>query len=177
MRLLSVFAVGFLSCGASSSSSSGGGLPPVTFAGSTDYECPGIGNVVTGDFDGDGSVDIAVGGSEGQACVLFNQGGGTFGAPLIVNALATTGPASGVAAFLVDADVNGDGRDDLLIGSFGGVYLALGQAGQTFTAPVSLNAGCSSSHEFSLGDFQANGILDVANEDNDGNVQYQTAVS
>jgi hypothetical protein len=74
MRLLSLFAAGLLSCGASSSSSSDEGLPPVTFAGSTDYECPGFGNVVTGDFDGDGNVDIAVGGAEGQGVRLDLSG-------------------------------------------------------------------------------------------------------
>jgi hypothetical protein len=57
-RCLTLTAACLLSCGSSASSPSG--RAQLTLASSADYGCPGTGNVMTGDFDGDGQVDIAL---------------------------------------------------------------------------------------------------------------------
>src|SRR5580693_6907010 len=71
----------WLACGASVAPLASS-APSVAFSNPTDYGCPAVGNIATGDIDGDGHSDIATGGPEGGACILFNQGDGTFGAPV-----------------------------------------------------------------------------------------------
>jgi hypothetical protein len=149
-----------LSCGGSSGGP-GTHAPPVTFAASTDYACQGEGTLATGDFDRDGAIDVAVGGQEGQVCVLYNEGDGSFAAPLVVEVndpLATGGTERG--SFVEATDINGDGRADLLIGSYGGVYVSLSEPDRTFAPAVHL--GAASGHGFIVGDFSGDGVPDVA---------------
>src|SRR5262249_40424986 len=66
--------------------------------------------VVTGDFNGDGVPDLAVtqqDTSSGSINVLLGNGNGTFKPPVTY----TAGTAPG---FLLAADLNGDGRPDLI---------------------------------------------------------------
>ena len=94
-----------------------------------------------------------------QACVLFNQGNGTFGQPILVAVEQTlAGTVTGIEATVIAADANGDGRADLFIGSFASVYLAYGQADRTFGPPM-YEGDASSNNGFILGQFQGDGTF------------------
>lgn len=88
--------------------------------------------VVTGDFNGDGKLDIVECG-QGEVTVLLGNGDGTF----------TPGPMSSVpdmdTGFFVAADMNNDGKLDLVgVPSFLGAYYAtvlLGMATVPFRLP------------------------------------------
>jgi hypothetical protein len=120
--------------------------------------------VVTGDFNGDGKLDIAECG-QGEVTVLLGNGNGTF----------TAGPSTSVPGLamgdFVAADVNNDGKLDL-IGAFctttitcqpGGstVVVLLGNGDGTFNLSYSNNIG-GYYPTVAVGDFNGDGRLDLA---------------
>ena len=114
--------------------------------------------VVTGDFDGDGDADLAVGTSafEKHLSVLLRRADGTFGAPTTYN----TGGAFSVAT----GDFNGDQDLDLAVLSFSGeVKVLLGQAGGSFGAPTTAFAvGEPVVQSLVVGDFDDDSDPDLA---------------
>jgi hypothetical protein len=83
-----------------------------------------ITGAVTGDFDGDGKPDIAVLFSEKGPTsidVFYGDGAGHLGSPYV-----TTDPNGYEDAYLVVADVNNDGRSDLISSAF--IYGASGSS-------------------------------------------------
>ena len=94
-------------------------------------------SVATGDFNGDGNSDIAVGDAGGAVRVIPGVGDGTFGAPL---APAATG--AGTAVRIAAGDFDGNGRDDIVAApgapSTGAPTVAtlLSNAGGALAAPV-----------------------------------------
>ena len=86
---------------------------------------------MTGDFNGDGRLDLATDGS-----VLLGNGDGTF---------QPAGPVRGIGwgpTRFVAGDFNGDGRLDLAVtDADGGVSVLLGNGDGTFQAPVTFAAG------------------------------------
>lgn len=102
---------------------------------------------VVGDFSGDGHVDIVTIGKSGIA-VLENNGTGSFSAgPLVAASAATEGEDD---AFV--ADVNGDGRPDLILGgpSTASVFLNEPVASQPATS-TRRSASLSASLKLSRG--------------------------
>ena len=120
--------------------------------------------VVATDVNGDGQPDLIVVdqgmtfGPNGGVYVLLNQGGGNFGAPVFYPA-----GVNPIAASV--ADVNGDGRPDIIVGTndsnFNG-YLAifLNKGGGGFNAPalIGTEAGPSS---IAIQDFNGDGKPDL----------------
>jgi hypothetical protein len=84
--------------------------------------------MAVGDFNGDGSPDLAVSDNT-QIYVMLGNGDGTFGSP------AAYGAPSQVT-FVITADFNGDGKLDLASANFGkSVSLFLGIGDGTFQSP------------------------------------------
>ena len=118
--------------------------------------------VTSADFNGDGRRDLALVNLCCSLSIYLNQGA-TFARTDLPGALND----------IVTADVNRDGRTDLVgvAGRFdafttdqplGEVQVRLGNGNGTFQAPVSYSVGVRGSVSVAVGDFNADGRLDVA---------------
>jgi hypothetical protein len=145
-----------------------------TFAGEHDYALPGSpASLTTGDFNGDGIMDVAVGvgGSNGGGSgasgvyVLLGQRDGTLTAPVKID--SSLDPVS-----LAVRDLNGDGRTDLVIadqGFFapgggqvnGALHIYLGNADGTFTTAAAPSTSATNYSLVALGDLNGDGNPDL----------------
>jgi len=131
--------------------------------------------VVTGDFNGDGHLDLAVVNQDGFVSVLLGDGHGNFGNA--VNFAAGPSPLS-IAA----GDFNGDGHLDLAVANFvekatpGQVSVLIGNGDGTFRPPVQFAAGVVP-QAIAVGDVNGDGRPDliVAN-DGYGNIPGKVGV-
>ncbi len=100
------------------------GVLTIHYGGATPFERTAsvpnlsLGNIATGDFDGDGLVDIAAAG--GRRIAIVQQSAAGFALAGVLDAPPTTASID-VAA----GDVNGDGRADLVATVIGGVVVYL----------------------------------------------------
>jgi hypothetical protein len=131
-----------------------------TFQAAGTYD-PGAGDLVVGDFNSDGNLDLAVDDNSGIS-VLLGNGDGTFQTPYNV----VPGSSGYTGAGLATADLNGDAILDLVSGgpggftmeAFGAVYLGNGDG--TFGSPIPFMVGYQA-NEILLGDFNGDGKVDV----------------
>jgi hypothetical protein len=117
-------------------------------------------HLALGDVTGNGVLDIVVAGS--NTSVLLGNGDGTFQPPLITH----FGAALGQLADFKLADVNGDGKLDLVaVNSVGAqplLSVALGNGDGTFRYPYAFEAPGFIPSSIVTADFNGDGILDVA---------------
>jgi hypothetical protein len=128
-------------------------------------------SVVAGDFNGDGKLDLVVADScqnsrcdtVGVVTVLLGKGDGTFG----LGRKYQAGPLGTSAIFVTAGDFNRDGKLDVLavdtgINLFGDVSVLLGNGDGSFQPPVSYSVGGSTPVWAAAGDFNRDGVLDLA---------------
>ncbi|HEV2495377.1 MAG TPA: FG-GAP-like repeat-containing protein [Terriglobia bacterium] len=124
--------------------------PPVTYSF-------GGGDLVVGDFNGDGLLDLAGIESSGVT-VLLGNGNGTFSNRTDYSVAGATDQARSV----VIGDFNNDGKLDVAVAA-GGLEVAvfLGNGDGTFQAPLTFNSG-RDAFGLVVGDFNLDGKLDLA---------------
>lgn len=144
-----------------------------TFQTATAYSAGGLypQSVALADVNNDGKLDVIASSnclnsndcSSGSVSVLLGNGDGTLQAPIAY------GSGGQNAQYVAVADVNGDGKPDLLVGnvcsdsncSNGSLSVLLGNGDGTFQAAVSYNSGGESTESLSTGDVNGDGKLDV----------------
>ena len=125
----------------------------------------GASSLAAGDFNGDGRNDIVftTGGNSPTVIGLFlQQGDGSFG-PL------ATLPTYDSPAVVVAADLNGDGRTDVVVGHIGwnavGVYLQRGDGTLAAEERFESTYGNFSVDGLAVGDLNADGLPDIVSFD------------
>ncbi|MCA8915098.1 MAG: VCBS repeat-containing protein [Planctomycetes bacterium] len=120
-------------------------------------------SMATGDFNGDGWVDVALGhlgqsayGTSNRVSVYFNNGSGAYGSPLVFS-------ASDVPYALEAGDIDGDGDLDLGIGFESGTsYVRTNPGNGQFSGSINL---VGTSHSMAFADVDGDGDLDVGMPD------------
>jgi len=122
-------------------------------------------NPVVGDFNGDGKLDVGFVGSTG-ICIWLGNGDFSFQAP---NCVPVRTPASGSfqePQFLVAGDFNRDGKLDLALANgpdgTDSVSIFLGNGDGTLQPARNYSAGPTDSMSIAVGDFNKDGMLDLA---------------
>ena len=142
------------------------GAPVVySFPSSVQYPTAGM---ASGDFNGDGKVDLAFTPWEGDQLTLFlGKGDGTFQAPRNITIALPSGQKLGA---LLAADFNGDGKLDLVastsLSSTNSLYLIPGDGTGSFGNPTLLYMPPANHsvnvNDLAAGDFDGDGRADVA---------------
>jgi len=145
-----------------------------TFSSLTQAPASPITWFVSGDFNGDGKVDLILDPDGGNRLRLFlGNGDGTFQAPKIITVALPVGQQFG--GVFAAADFNGDGKLDLvanvypdpLAGNFTGpLYLMLGDGAGNFGNPILIYMSPANHHvdnsSLAAGNFDGDNRADVA---------------
>jgi len=111
--------------------------------------------LATGDFNGDGHLDLAVqSAGTGPITIVLGNGDGTFQ----IRASYVLAPSSRPPMV---GDFNGDGALDIAVGDPTGVSLFFGNGDGTFQTPVLIPLD-STTGQLVAGDFNGDGVLDLA---------------
>ena len=115
--------------------------------------------ITAADVTGDSLTDLVVPHRDGgQSHVYVNAGNGTF--PL--SARVPFGPATSHIRMSAAADLNGDGRQDLVaIDEKTGVAVYYGDASHRLSAPVPIGLGDTSPYALALADLDGDGTTDL----------------
>ena len=131
-----------------------------------------LSSIAVADFNGDGKPDVAASNASGGVALFLGNGDGTFQGVRTM-ALSGSGPLTVVAG-----DVNGDGKQDLIVASNpsgppqpGNIAVLLGKGDGAFQSPLNValpgpivqqGIGNASTAALVAGDFTGDGKLDVA---------------
>lgn len=121
---------------------------------------PTLYNSATGDFNGDGFLDLAYvvhNGGTGNIVFYPGNGSGSFGSPV-----TSVGVTGNYPLIPTAADVNGDGRLDLLVPNFFGnsVSVLLGNGTGAFTPASPVSSGAEPQGTIGVADVNRDGRLD-----------------
>ncbi len=118
-------------------------------------------DMTIGDFNGDGKLDVALvgytNGTNGLLQIMLGNGDGTFTKGQTVSFASIPGSVT-------SADFDGDGKLDLAVG-MDKVYFYKGAGDGTFSAAGSFSLGTPNSVGVRVGDFNADGKVDLAASD------------
>jgi hypothetical protein len=122
--------------------------------------------IATADFNGDGKKDLVIVAATNAVDILLGDGAGSF-------ALAPGSPfaaGTGALSYVVTADFNGDGRQDLAIANreTNSLSIFLGNGDGTFTAAAPLATG-SAPVALAAGDLNGDGKVDLVAANNSSN--------
>jgi hypothetical protein len=120
--------------------------------------------IAIGDFAGNGKQDVAVSFDQttfppaSGISVIPGNGDGTFQSPIL-----STLPSGALATGIIVADVNGDGKSDLVGNCQAGVCVALGNGDGTFQESFAYASPQSTQvSSIAVGDFNGDGKIDIA---------------
>ncbi|MHB8645233.1 MAG: FG-GAP repeat domain-containing protein [Thermomicrobiales bacterium] len=121
--------------------------------------------VAIGDVTGDGKPDLIVADAGNNAVIVLpGNGDGTFGAPVSYSLGATAVSPGSIAL----ADLNGDGKLDIVTGNIGSVTVLLNNgsgafpSAVTYAAPVTATCSSGCGAAVKLGDLNGDGKPDIA---------------
>ena len=128
-------------------------------------------SIIVGDFNADSRLDLAVANEQRRTVsVLLGNADGTFAAALNIPVGTVPQPSRALSRKRCRAgDFNGDGRLDLVVSvhfRLSGLVLPGNGDGTfgaaiTFTTTAGLDGGLTVGHEVAVGDFNADGKLDI----------------
>jgi len=127
----------------------------------TDYQTPE--QVVSGDFNGDGILDLSIQDYDTGVSIYLGKGDGTF---LAAKPFCTTGtppvpcPAGSEPTGIAVGDFNSDGIPDLVVVSGSFVSVALGKGDGTFKVPVNYDSA-SGANSVLVSDLNRDGWPDL----------------
>ncbi|MFT3684380.1 MAG: FG-GAP-like repeat-containing protein [Phycisphaerales bacterium] len=123
--------------------------------------------ISTGDFNGDGKIDLVYTypGSQSRVTVQLGVGNGTFGSPVDLG-------AGNAPTHVAVADMNADGKLDLVIANNGSPFCSLryGNGDGTFAAPLTIQVG-NAYHLAAIADVTGDGRPDIVLGSTSGSVQ------
>jgi hypothetical protein len=136
--------------------------PPATFLSATQYTPGGSANypVITGDFNGDALPDaVTLTGNSGpptsvSLAVLLNNGFGSFGSPIL------TSVTFGSNDLIIVADVNNDGKTDVVLVHPNSMDVLLSLGDGTFSEPLTFTTGINTPVAASFWDVNKDQVLD-----------------